>query len=1132
MYHPDQPPDQDQSAHEYVELYNPAGTSADVSGLTIDGVGLSLPSGTIINANSFLVCCASTNTIMNEYGISNVVGNWRGLLQNSGETISLRNTFGRELDRVTYTDQEPWPISADGYGPSLERRSESSPGSNSFNWSSSMAETNWQQVVWTGEISSANSGIRFFLDYDGKCWIDNVSVQQDGVPPELVTNGNFESGMNGWSTTGNHWRSRVEPGGGVGGSNALAVAGTFSRFVNALGPIHVVVTNGNANSNTVFSAPLATSNGESYVVSYWVRRDGLAGQLYSTAGNCTNVTDLSNKGTPGAANSVTGGPVGIEIDEVRHDQSIISTGVANTVRATIQPASGVASVKLYYRLVASNGYEFTDAHYTVLPMTNAGADLYSGVIPGVQTNRTLVRYHIRAVSTNGLAVESPRADDPSRDYGYWAESAPPQTTLPNWHILVDGTPILYPIAARGCVVSPDGQVFIDVTVRHRGGVPGDYESARRSGLGVRLHRGWDLDAWFASDQNGINFRHRRNSGEFQYRRLINEPLGYALQRMLGLATPRTRYVCTWINGDPTITVELEDPNEKFLTDHGFSVNDLLSRAARSGRKIKVDGNVSDNFYDVISELDVNTGATKNVTFQKHFQYESFRPALGLLSIVANEDQHFSWNMLQHRSATDGRWAEYPWDMDLGFVTNATMNPDTTSLHPYYQTPLHPDPNDPSATNGQQVTRSLFFPESGSNAEYTLPYRHRQQKTLWRYYHTIFTTNYLYPVLDDIVLTLRPAYQQIGYTTTLLSNQVDEVKAFIPIRRDFLLNGGWSDKDTNIWKIANVYDPTKVVINEIMADPILGGKYLEFYNTGTQTIDMSHWKLVSSDEEYHLPLGTMLGPTSFLVVADSQSALTDSFFELSDQSQMVRRYFSLPIWDHPIVWTAATEYETRIVQLPQITLSRTGSALALYDLRGTLIDAVTYSNLPPWTSASGISLELIDPSADNTNPAAWRLSTVIGTPGWRNSSNQDKDQDGMGDDFEDEIIAASGGTLTKLSEVLGVDDFDMDGMSNEDEFILGRNPTIHDSNEAFVDLQHTNGQAVVYIKTVPATGSSYQIYSGRYYTLQEAPGLTGSLWTNTPAITDILGNGSDLLHTNDTPDPLRFYRSRIQLKTVR
>ena len=62
----------------------------------------------------------------------------------------------------------------------------------------------------------------------------------------------------------------------------------------------------------------------------------------------------------------------------------------------------------------------------------------------------------------------------------------------------------------------------------------------RTGIGLRMHRGHELNAWFADDQDGINFRFRQNGAPERpwYDRLVAEFLAYDLQQTVGLPSPR------------------------------------------------------------------------------------------------------------------------------------------------------------------------------------------------------------------------------------------------------------------------------------------------------------------------------------------------------------------------------------------------------------------------------------------------------------------------------------------------------------------------------------------------------------------------------------------------------------------
>ena len=997
MYHPDRT---NEAAYEYIELYNPGTNALNLSGWQVNGIDFTLPSGAWIGAQGCLAVAASQSVITAAYNITNVVGNWGGQLKNGGETLTLLNPFGRVIDRVTYSDRMPWPGAADGYGPSLERIDKSAAGgTNAAGWAASRVTSGWFQVSWTGQIASANTGLKLFLDFDGKCRVDDVSVRAAGGGPELVANGGFEAGLAGWSNLVNHAGSRVETGLGYAGTNALVVVCNFSRFLSDTAP-YEIFRYGDAQSNWVGTAALPTTNGQDYVVSLRICPEGPGKNLFVVAGALTNRIAVGAAGTPGRPNGAALVAVPPVVSDVRADATMISTGVVNVVRARVAPAGIAAAVVARYRTVATNGYEFSDGRYTdvamadngVAPDTVAGDGEFAATLPAVTQNWTLVRYHVQVTGTNGVVACGPRADDPAVDLGYWVEGRTVQTTIPNWHVLVDngGDPLLpiYPVSARVCAVSPEGQVFIDATVRHRGRDSTDVDALSRAGLALRVARNTPLDTWFAPGQGGINFRHRGMNQGYYYRRVVNEPVAYDLQRLVGLAAPRYRHICLWINGVPTITTELEDPEDAFLDGNGIPATDYVSRAGYTGRNQMGGDGTLDNFVSVTTALSGAAGKPAlEAVVRSNLWYESIQASMALLAVTANGDQNFEWNMFQHRRASDGRWAQYPWDVDLSF-DDATNSYNLVALHPYYQTPEFPSIWKPGDTNGAYLLgKVLFHPRSGAGSEWTLGYRYRQQMTLWRWSQTVYTTNFLSPAFTVLSGRLVPAYRQLtnyyGNGANVLTQEVAAAKQFIANRRSFLVNSNWVDKMAGVWNPANVYDPGAVTITEMMVGTSPAGEYVELYNRGSNTVDLGYWQLSVNWNTWRLPLGTMIGPTSYLVIADSPSALTNVFPRLADPARMVERYPGYGVWDFPIAPTSAVEYASRLVRLKDLAMSDTGALVDLYDLRGQLIDR--YGVGGGWPTNTAQAFELIDPSADNAVASNWYNSPVGGTPGFRNGA---------------------------------------------------------------------------------------------------------------------------------------------------
>ncbi len=1141
MYHPAQ---SNEGPYEYVEIHNPGSASVDVTDWILEGVGgFRFPTGSVLGAGGYLVAAADSNTLVAAYGLTNVVGNWTGKLSNKGDRLRLRNAFGRIVDEVEYGDEVPWPVPADGYGPSLERINPLNPGGTSVNWMASSAPRGWQQVAWTGQVGAAAGGARFFLNFDGMCWIDDVSVKMVGMTNELVTNGGFESGTNGWTGYGNHALSRVVAGEGRGGGRALALYGTVSRWIPPDSESDVSERYGDPTNSYVGSAHFTTYAGSNYVVSWWVRREQRADQVTAVLGTSTNSIQLGSRGTPGAPNSVATTNTPIEVLWVKAATNLVAVSATNVVRAQVSPPGIISNVWLRYRVVGTNDYRFTDRKYSLVTMRDdgvspddlAGDGVFAAYAPVVTSGWKLVRFNVFAAASNGFSARLPQSDDPATDYGFWVQTGSPQTNIPNWNILLDGDPVTYPISAHACAISPDGQVFNDVIFRHRGHIPGDTNSAIRSGVSLRLFSGHYLDAWFAKNQDGINFRSRLNDYNSTFLRLVNEFLSYGIQRQLGFPTPRLRHVVLWINGEPSVTTELESPQDAFMADFGMSSSDFLSRSSYSQGRPMVGGDRAfDNFDAMYSGLNNATGATKNLTIQTNLWYEQVQQSVAFANLIGDADQHFAWNNFQYRRAADGRWTLFPWDIDVSldtFVYSSTLN-QTTNLHPYYQTPLHASIWDTNAWF--LLGSSLFYPESGAGSDYTLPYRYRQQMTLWRAFHTWFKTNALDARVDEIESRLAPVFTQVGAGSSVqfLTNKTAEVRRFIASRRDFLQNGSWSDKNPDIWAATNIYNPSNVVISEIMYSPLFpGGDYLELHNTGHQPIDLSFWHIRSADETYNIPFGTMLAPTSYLVLARAASSLTNAISELSDPAQIVERYPGYRLWDSPLVFTTATEFASRVVEIGKLKLSSAGSTVQVLDNFSNLMDTVSYATNGGWPMAVGAALEVINPLTDNDTPTNWRASRIVGTPGGENTATADQDGDGMNDRWELRIVDASGGSLPNVAAVLPGADFDGDGIRNFDEFVLGTDPTVADRDAARLAITSTGAALRVEFGTMAATGVAYSIYSGRFYTLERAtPWLDP--WLAVTNYASLPGTGARVSYTNGAPVGREFYRYGVELRLIR
>jgi hypothetical protein len=138
---------------EFLELKNITGTNVPLydpafptNTWKINGVGYSFPSGTILGPNGLLLVVGADPTYFRaKYNVPvnvAVLGPFPGALQNSGENLQLQmpgtpDTNGVPwiiLDEVRYNDKAPWPVAADGDGPTLQRLIASAYGNDPTNW--------------------------------------------------------------------------------------------------------------------------------------------------------------------------------------------------------------------------------------------------------------------------------------------------------------------------------------------------------------------------------------------------------------------------------------------------------------------------------------------------------------------------------------------------------------------------------------------------------------------------------------------------------------------------------------------------------------------------------------------------------------------------------------------------------------------------------------------------------------------------------------------------------------------------------------------------------------------------------------------------------------------------------------
>ncbi|HUL51050.1 MAG TPA: lamin tail domain-containing protein, partial [Candidatus Nitrosotalea sp.] len=389
---------------QYVELYNHTAGAVDVGLWTLtDGIKYTIPVGTSIPANDYLVIAKNAARLMTNYPNltgANTLGDFSGSLAHGGERIALTmpdeiastnsegqtvtNTIHIVVDDVTYGTGGRWGKWAHGGGSSLELIDPRSDHHLAPNWADSdeTGKSGWTNIEFTGVLDNGSDtadSLQIILFGPGECLVDNVEVIPAGGS-NLIPNSDFESGLTGWVPQGNHEDSSLEVGQG---------------YNNSAQCLHIrAVDRGDTGANRI-RTKLTTSLNSGQTVTLRAKVRWLAGDpeiLLRLHGNWLeatgNILTARNLGTPGAPNSRARPDVGPAITDVKHSPLLPAANAAVTVVARVNDSDGLASLVLKYRIDPST-------NLNAVTMANNGAGLFSGTIPGQPTG-TLVAFHIQA----------------------------------------------------------------------------------------------------------------------------------------------------------------------------------------------------------------------------------------------------------------------------------------------------------------------------------------------------------------------------------------------------------------------------------------------------------------------------------------------------------------------------------------------------------------------------------------------------------------------------------------------------------------------------------------------------------------------------------------------------------------
>jgi hypothetical protein len=172
------PPESGTDSLEFIEIYNSnLTTPLNVSGYYFSsGITYTFPVGSEIPADGFAVVAIDSVAFENVFGISAFQWDGGQGLNNSGESIAIRDASGFLVDTVFYDDNSDWPSSeADQGGASLVLCDPTSDNNDPANWAAS-----------TNDIGFNSNGLDTYADPYERFTCTTVGIADDNVITTVV----------------------------------------------------------------------------------------------------------------------------------------------------------------------------------------------------------------------------------------------------------------------------------------------------------------------------------------------------------------------------------------------------------------------------------------------------------------------------------------------------------------------------------------------------------------------------------------------------------------------------------------------------------------------------------------------------------------------------------------------------------------------------------------------------------------------------------------------------------------------------------------------------------------------------------------------------------------------------------
>jgi hypothetical protein len=129
---------------DWIELYNDSGNPIDLTQWIFydesDSNFYEIPDQTTLESGQYLVICRNLDRFQAEFPeVANVIGDFDFGLSPDDDQVRLFDQNNTLIDSVYYNSNPPWPVEADGMGPTLELINPNEDNSLAENWSASTA---------------------------------------------------------------------------------------------------------------------------------------------------------------------------------------------------------------------------------------------------------------------------------------------------------------------------------------------------------------------------------------------------------------------------------------------------------------------------------------------------------------------------------------------------------------------------------------------------------------------------------------------------------------------------------------------------------------------------------------------------------------------------------------------------------------------------------------------------------------------------------------------------------------------------------------------------------------------------------------------------------------------------------